>query len=106
MVVDTVLAELDYTFEAMYARSGRPSVPPETMLKASVLMARYSMRSERAFCERLSYDMVFKSFPDLLIDATGCRRLPARETHRLHYYGSLRTPASSRSCRRRSRPAR
>ena len=58
VVVDTVLAELDDTFDAMYATSGRPSVPPEMLLKASVLMAMYSMRSERAFCERLNYDML------------------------------------------------
>lgn len=69
VVVDTVLAELDDTFDAMYAKSGRPSVPPEMLLKASVLMAMYSMRSERAFCERLNYDMLFKWFLDLPIDA-------------------------------------
>ena len=69
VVVDAVLAELDDTFDAMYATSGRPSVPPEMLLKASVLMAMYSMRSERAFCERLNYDMLFKWFLDLPIDA-------------------------------------
>ena len=69
VVVDTVLGELDDTFDAMYAKSGRPSVPPEMLLKASVLMAMYSMRSERAFCERLNYDMLFKWFLDLPIDA-------------------------------------
>ncbi len=69
VVVDTVLADLDDVFDAMYAKSGRPSVPPEMLLKASVLMAMYSMRSERAFCERLNYDMLFKWFLDLPIDA-------------------------------------
>jgi transposase len=69
VVVDAVLAEMDGLFEAMYAKSGRPSVPPEMLLKASVLMAMYSMRSERAFCERLNYDMLFKWFLDLPIDA-------------------------------------
>ena len=68
-VVDAVLAELDGEFDAMYARSGRPSVPPETLLKATVLMALYSIRSERAFCERLNYDLLFKWFLDLPIDA-------------------------------------
>lgn len=47
-VVDTVLAGLHAEFEAMYATSGRRSVPPEQLLKATVLMAMYSMRSERA----------------------------------------------------------
>ena len=68
-VVDAVLVELDGEFDAMYAASGRPSVPPETLLKATVLMALYSIRSERAFCERLNYDLLFKWFLDLPIDA-------------------------------------
>jgi transposase len=68
-VVDAVLAELDDEFDAMYAGSGRPSVPPETLLKATVLMALYSIRSERALCERLNYDLLFKWFLDLPIDA-------------------------------------
>jgi transposase len=68
-IVDAVLGELDGEFDAMYARSGRPSVPPETLLKATVLMALYSIRSERAFCERLNYDLLFKWFLDLPIDA-------------------------------------
>jgi transposase len=67
-VVDAVLAELDDTFEAMYAAGGRRSVPPETLLKATVLMAMYSIRSERAFCERLNYDLLFKWFLDMRID--------------------------------------
>ena len=69
VVVDTVLAEMDGLFEAMYSTRGRPSVPPEVLLKSTVLMAMYSMRSERAFCERLNYDMLFKWFLDLPIDA-------------------------------------
>ena len=68
VVVDEVLAELDDTFEQMYASSGRSSVPPESLLKATVLMAMYSIRSERAFCERLNYDLLFKWFLDLRID--------------------------------------
>ena len=68
-VVDEVLAELDAEFDAMYSRIGRPSIPPEQLLKATVLMALYSMRSERAFCERLNYDLLFKWFLDLPIDA-------------------------------------
>src|ERR687888_2240166 len=68
-VVDEVLASLDDEFDAMYSRVGRPSVPPEQLLKATVLMALYSIRSERAFCERLNYDLLFKWFLDLPIDA-------------------------------------
>ena len=43
-------------------------VPPETLLKSTVLMAMYSIRSERAFCERLNYDLLFKWFLDMRID--------------------------------------
>lgn len=69
VIVDQVLAELDREFEAMYSRVGRPSVPPEQLLKATVLMALYSIRSERAFCERLNYDLLFKWFLDLPLEA-------------------------------------
>src|ERR1700730_14491828 len=69
VVVDAVLVELDGEFAVMYASTGRPSVPPEQLLKATVLMAMYSIRSERAFCERLNYDLLFKWFLDLAIDA-------------------------------------
>ena len=68
VVVDEVLAGMDSTFEAMYSTQGRRSVPPEALLKATVLMAMYSIRSERAFCERLNYDLLFKWFLDLRID--------------------------------------
>ena len=68
-VVEEVLVELDGEFDAMYSKIGRPSVPPEQLLKATILMALYSMRSERAFCERLNYDLLFKWFLDLPIDA-------------------------------------
>jgi transposase len=60
--VESALARLEPTFEAMYAKVGRPSIPPEQLLKASVLMALYSIRSERQFCERLQYDLLFKWF--------------------------------------------
>ena len=68
-LVDVVLTDLDGEFDAMYASTGRRSVPPETLLKATVLMALYSIRSERAFCERLNYDLLFKWFLDMPIDA-------------------------------------
>jgi transposase len=68
VVVDAVLGELDEVFDGMYAPGGRASVPPETLLKATILMAMYSIRSERAFCERLNYDLLFKWFLDMRID--------------------------------------
>ena len=67
-VVEAVLVELDGEFDAMYSTKGRRSVPPEALLKATVLMALFSIRSERAFCERLNYDLLFKWFLDMPID--------------------------------------
>ena len=66
-LADRVLQELSPTFSRMYAKGGRPSVPPEHLLKASLLIALYSVRSERQFCERLTYDMRFRWFLDLNI---------------------------------------
>ena len=66
-IVDEVLAAMDGEFSAMYAAGGRPSVPPEALLKACVLMGLYSIRSERQFCERLNYDLLFKWFMDMAI---------------------------------------
>jgi len=71
VVVEAVLADLEPEFDAMYARTGRQSVPPEQLLKATVLMALYSIRSERQFCERLRYDLLFKFFLDLNVDDEG-----------------------------------
>jgi transposase len=48
---DQALTELSPVFDRMYAVDGRPSIPPERLLKASLLIALYSVRSERAFCE-------------------------------------------------------
>jgi len=49
----------------MYAKTGRPSVPPERLLKATLLMAFYTIRSERMFSEQLSYNLLFKWFLDM-----------------------------------------
>lgn len=66
-LVDQALTELSPTFAQMYKDGGRPSIPPEHLLKGSLLIALYSIRSERQFCERLQYDLLFKWFLDLNI---------------------------------------
>src|SRR3990172_3009819 len=66
-IVDSALSELSSTFNRMYSDVGRPSIPPEHLLKASLLIGLYSIRSERQFCERLRYDLLFKWFLDLNI---------------------------------------
>jgi transposase len=67
VIVDRALQTLSPTFDAMYDRIGRPSIPPEHLLKAMLLQSFYSIRSERQLCERLRYDLLFKWFLGLNI---------------------------------------
>ena len=62
---DQALASISESFDAIYAESGRPSVPPERLLKASLHIALYSIRSERQFCEQLEYNLLFRWFLDM-----------------------------------------
>lgn len=62
---DAVLASMNAQFDAMYATVGRPSVAPERLLKATLLIALYSVRSDRLFCEMLDYNMLFRWFLDM-----------------------------------------
>ena len=66
-LTDQILVELSEELTKMYAEGGRHSVPPENLIKATLLMAFYSIRSERQFCERLQYDLLFKWFLGLNI---------------------------------------
>ena len=50
------------------ASGGRPSIPREHLVKSSLLMAFHTLRSERQFCQRLRYDMLYKGFPDLNVE--------------------------------------
>ena len=62
---DRILASLSAEFAKCYSRTGRPSVPPERLLKAQLLLALYSIRSERQLCERIDTDLLFRRFLDL-----------------------------------------
>src|SRR5512138_355587 len=64
-LADAALGALSSTFDAMYAEGGRPSVPPERLLKSTLLMALYSVRSDRLFCEQLDYNLLFRWFLDM-----------------------------------------
>ncbi len=61
-LADEALADLSPLFDDMYAELGRPSIPPERLLKASLLISLYSVRSEYAFCEELDYHLLFRWF--------------------------------------------
>jgi transposase len=70
-MADEALAGMSRTFAALYApasKGGRPSVPPERLVKALVLLTLYTVRSERALCERITFDMLFRWFLDMTPD--------------------------------------
>jgi transposase len=64
-LADDALRDLSPVFDAMYAANGRPSIPPERLLKSMLLMALYTVRSERLFCEQLDYNLLFRWFLDM-----------------------------------------
>ena len=64
-LADEALERLSPDFDRMYAAVGRPSIPPERVLKSSLLIALYTVRSERAFCEQLDYNLLFRWFLDM-----------------------------------------
>lgn len=64
-LADEALKRLSPVFDAMYAERGRPSIPPERLLKSSLLIALYSVRSERLFCEELDYNLLYRWFLDM-----------------------------------------
>jgi transposase len=67
-LAEAALKGLSPIFDAMYSAVGRPSIPPERQLNESLLMALYTVRSERLFCEQLDYNLLFHWFLDLEID--------------------------------------
>ena len=70
---------LSADFDAMYSPIGRPSIPPEQLLRALLLQAFYTVRSERQLMEQLDYNLLFRWFTGLGID--GGRRLPPPLDH-------------------------
>ena len=68
-MVDGVLQELSPEFNRLYSRVGRPSIPPEQLLRALLLQILYSVRSERVLMEQLDYNLLFRWFVGLKADA-------------------------------------
>jgi transposase len=68
VMVDEVLKQLSRRFDAMYAKVGRPSIPPEQLLRAQLLQMLYSIRSERLLMEEIDYNMLFRWFIGLNLD--------------------------------------
>jgi len=66
--VDEALAKLSRDFDKLYSRDGRPSIPPERLLRALLLQAFYTVRSERQLMEQLDYNLLFRWFVGLGMD--------------------------------------
>lgn len=69
-IVDEALVELEPAFSEMYSDRGRPSIPPEQLLRALLLQILFTLRSERLLMERIDYDLLFRWFVGLGIDDT------------------------------------
>ena len=67
-IVNAALSDLEREFAALYSPLGRPSIPPEKLLRAMLLQAFYSIRSERLLMERLEYDLLFRWFVGIGVD--------------------------------------
>ena len=62
---EEALKKMSPLFDRIYSHTGRPSIPPETLLKSQLLIALYTIRSDRMFCERANADLVFRWFLDM-----------------------------------------
>ncbi len=67
-LLDEALGGMSREFDRVYASEGRPSIPPERLVRASALQVLYSIRSERLLCEQLDYNLLFRWFVGLSID--------------------------------------
>jgi transposase len=67
-LVDEVLADMSRQFDRLYATTGRPSIPPERLLRAQLLQIFYSIRSELLLMEQLNYNLLFRWFVGLTMD--------------------------------------
>src|SRR5262249_16576715 len=68
-LADEALTSLDRRFDALYSSMGRPSIPPEMLLRATLLQAFFSVRSERMLMEQINYNLLFRWFVGLPMDA-------------------------------------
>ena len=69
VLVNAALERLSAAFAAIYADTGRPSIPPEDMLRALLLQALFTVRSERQLMQQITYNMLFRWSVELAMDA-------------------------------------
>jgi transposase len=109
-MVDDALGKLSGLFDGMYATEGRPSIPPEKLLRALILQLLYSVRSERQLMEQLDYNLLFRWFVGLNADeavwdastfSKNRDRLLAAEIARM-FFAHVVGQARAQGCSRRS----
>jgi transposase len=95
-MAEAALGELGARFDAVYATDGRPSIPPEKLLRALLLQVLYTVRSERLLMEQLDYNLLFRWFVGLNVDEPVWDRDRVQQEARAVAGGSRRTqhPAS------------
>jgi transposase len=81
-ICDKILVELSGLFATMYSEIGRPSVPPEKLLRALLLQVLYTVRSEQMLMDQLDYNLLFRWFVGLNIDDAGNRLAGRLKSHR------------------------
>ena len=104
-IMDEALEVLSPDFEAMYSAIGRPSIPPEKLLRALLLQAFYTIRSERQLMEQMDCNLLFRWFVGLSMDAPiwdvnrvhQKSRTPPGGRHRCKVPGGLAEPAARRT---------
>src|SRR6476646_12140562 len=67
-MADEALSSMSERFDAMYAKTGRPSIPPEKLLRAQLIQMLYSVRSERLLMEEIDYSVLFRWFVGMNLD--------------------------------------
>ena len=100
-IANTALAALSHDFAALYSGMGRPSVPPEKLLRAMLLQAFYSVRSERQLMERIEFDLLFRWFIGT-VPTTRCGTIRASRRTATGCWRAKSPPSSwMRCCRSR-----
>src|SRR3954463_7201992 len=109
-LADHALGSLNERFEGLYSAIGRPSIPPEIVLRATLLQAFFSVRSERMLMEQINYNLLFRWFVGLPLDGavwhatvfTRCSRPRWRGTSFPRFWGCRRSRRCSRTSTSRS----
>jgi hypothetical protein len=103
-MVDTALRELSPEFARLYPKTGRPSIPPEKLLRALLLQMLHSVRSERQLMEQLDYNLLFRWFVGLSMDVPVWDPTVFTKNRERLLRGASPAPSSS-ACWRRPEPA-